>query len=156
MTSMRVERFARGLAVGALAANAVWIGAAAHADESVDYVLAKMGESDYQTYCASCHGLAGKGDGPSAVALKVPPADLTRIAARAGGSFPDGEVSKFIDGRFDTPAHGSREMPVWGARLGENVPESGVKESMARGKIAVLVEYLKSIQERDDSSPGGQ
>lgn len=151
---MRVAWSARGLAAGALAAAAAWVGAPLQAGESVDHVLAKMGEDDYRTYCASCHGLSGEGNGPAAVALKTPPPDLTRIAARAGGAFPDGAVARTIDGRFDAPAHGSREMPIWGARLGENVPESDVKESLARGQIAVLVEYLKSIQ-RGDGSGGG-
>ncbi|HEX3501179.1 MAG TPA: CopD family protein [Stellaceae bacterium] len=31
----------------------------------------------YSEHCASCHGAAGRGDGPAAVGLKVPPADLT-------------------------------------------------------------------------------
>jgi len=59
-----------------------------------------------------------------AAALTTPPADLTRIAARRGGSFPDGEVARFVDGRFDLPAHGTREMPVWGERFGAGIPEA--------------------------------
>ena len=31
----------------------------------------------YPENCASCHGAAGRGDGPAAAGLKVPPADLT-------------------------------------------------------------------------------
>jgi putative copper export protein/mono/diheme cytochrome c family protein len=31
----------------------------------------------YPVYCASCHGAAGKGDGPDAKELAIPPADLT-------------------------------------------------------------------------------
>ena len=40
-------------------------------------------------------------------------------------------------------------MPVWGERFGEAIPESGVAEEVTRGQIAVLVEYLKSIQRKD-------
>jgi hypothetical protein len=40
-------------------------------------------------------------------------------------------------------------MPVWGERFGETIPDSGVGEEIARGKIAVLVEYLRSIQRED-------
>jgi mono/diheme cytochrome c family protein len=112
----------------------------------VDPVLAEIGAPIFQRYCASCHGLGGRGDGPSAKALRTPPADLTAIASRRGGSFPAGEIARFIDGRFELPAHGSREMPVWGERFGADVPESDVAESIARGNIASLVEYLKSIQ----------
>jgi putative copper export protein/mono/diheme cytochrome c family protein len=35
------------------------------------------GASLYPANCAACHGPAGRGDGPAAAALKVPPADLT-------------------------------------------------------------------------------
>ena len=45
------------------------------------------------------------------------------------------------------PAHGTREMPVWGERFGADVPASDLAESIARGNIASLVEYLKSIQQ---------
>jgi hypothetical protein len=40
-------------------------------------------------------------------------------------------------------------MPVWGERFAEPIPEPGVSEEIARGKIASLVEFLKSIQERE-------
>ncbi len=53
-----------------------------------------------------------------------------------------------IDGRFDLPAHGSREMPIWGARLAEEIPVFATGEEVARGRIASLVEYLKSLQVR--------
>lgn len=39
-------------------------------------------------YCASCHGVDAKGEGPVAKSLNVKPSDLTRIAARSGGKFP--------------------------------------------------------------------
>jgi hypothetical protein len=40
-------------------------------------------------------------------------------------------------------------MPIWGERFGDSVPDSGVAEEISRGRIAVLVEYLKSIQRKD-------
>lgn len=70
-------------------------------------------------YCSACHGAQGRGDGPAAPALRPPPADLTRIAQRRGGHFPVAEIAAFIDGRTVMPAHGSREMPIWGERFGE-------------------------------------
>jgi mono/diheme cytochrome c family protein len=114
-----------------------------------DPVLAELGAESFQRYCASCHGATAHGDGPAAGALKRPPADLTRIAARRGGAFPEGEIARFIDGRYGVDAHGSREMPVWGERLGERIPEPGVSEEVVRGQIAVLIEYLKGIQVAD-------
>jgi mono/diheme cytochrome c family protein len=121
----------------------------AHAENAYDPVLAELGAESFPRYCGSCHGLHGQGDGPAAGALLRRPADLTRIAARRGGNFPAGEIARFIDGRFTVEAHGSREMPVWGERFGEAIPDSGVSEEVTRGKIAVLVEYLKSIQRKD-------
>lgn len=114
-----------------------------------DAVLADLGETVYVRYCAACHGAGGRGDGPAAGALRVAPADLTRISARRGGAFPEGELARFIDGRFAVQAHGTREMPIWGQRLGERIPEAGVSEEVVRGQISVLVEYLRSIQRSD-------
>lgn len=114
-----------------------------------DRVLAEMGVGYYVQYCASCHGVDGKGRGPAAASLKSPPSDLTRIAARRDGRFPDGEIARFVDGRFAPAAHGSRQMPVWGERFGERIPEAGISEEVVRGRVLVLVEYLKSIQASD-------
>ena len=114
-----------------------------------DPVLADLGEPVFRRHCGACHGESGRGDGPAAGTLRVAPADLTRIAARRGGSFPEGEIARFIDGRFAVQAHGTREMPIWGQRLGEQIPEAGVSEEVVRGQISVVVEYLKSIQRAD-------
>jgi len=111
--------------------------------------LAEMGSEIYLRRCASCHGVDATGDGPVAASLRIPPADLTRIAARRDGTFPKGEIARYIDGRFETGAHGTREMPVWGTRFGEDIPESGLSEEVARGNIATLVDYLISIQRSD-------
>jgi mono/diheme cytochrome c family protein len=119
-----------------------------HASDEGDSVLAPVGKQMFEQYCASCHGTAGKGDGPAASALEVPPADLTRIAARRGGNFPDAEIARVIDGRFDLPAHGSREMPVWGRRFGTSIAKGTEPDDVARGRILTLVEYLKTIQVR--------
>ena len=135
--------------VGLMAFSGALPGVASAGQDEIDQVLADMGSEHYQRYCASCHGVEGKGDGPAAAALKVPPKDLTRIAARRGGKFPDGEIARFVDGRFEVDAHGSRSMPVWGESFGAAIPDAGVSEEVVRGRILVLVEYLKSIQVRD-------
>jgi mono/diheme cytochrome c family protein len=119
-------------------------------DVGFDIGLAEMGAEVYLRRCASCHGVDGRGQGPAWEALKVPPPDLTQVSHRRGGEFPDGEMALFIDGRFDLPAHGSRDMPVWGERLGEAIPESSLAEEIVRGRIATLIEYLKSIQRGSD------
>jgi len=139
----------RGSIAGLLIVASALAGVAGAKEIEHDRVLAEMGVEYYVQYCASCHGVDGKGSGPAAASLKSPPADLTRIAARRGGRFPDGEIARFIDGRFAPGAHGSREMPVWGERFGERIPEAGISEEVVRGRVLVIVEYLKSIQASD-------
>ena len=43
-------------------------------DKAVDL---NRGKKVYDTYCATCHGKQGKGDGPGAAALKPKPRDFT-------------------------------------------------------------------------------
>lgn len=116
------------------------------AEAPFDPMLAEMGAVEYKRYCASCHGTLGHGDGPVADILRRGPSDLTRITARRGERFPFEKIARYIDGSFDVPAHGSRDMPIWGTRFGIDIPEVDIAESVSRGKIATLVEYLKSIQ----------
>lgn len=147
MRAIRTHGFSSALLLGVLLACAQGQAGAADAQKpGYDPVLAELGADAFRTYCASCHGVSARGDGPVASALTVPPADLRRIAQRRGGAFPDGEIARKIDGRFDIAAHGSRDMPVWGRVFTADVPDPSA-ESIARGKMAVLVEYLKSIQD---------
>jgi mono/diheme cytochrome c family protein len=110
-------------------------------------LLVEVGAVLFETHCSSCHGVDARGDGPAASALRPPPADLTRIAASSGGVFPESSTARLIDGRFDLPAHGSREMPIWGARLTDQIPDMATGGEVARGQITSLVEYLKSLQQ---------
>jgi mono/diheme cytochrome c family protein len=136
----------KAVSSAAIAIAALGSSAAAEDPRGYDPVLAELGSPIFQRYCASCHGLGGRGDGPTAVVLRTRPADLTAIAKRRGGDFPTGTIAQFIDGRFVLPAHGSREMPVWGERFGSDVPDAELGESISRGNIVSLIEYLKSIQ----------
>jgi mono/diheme cytochrome c family protein len=105
------------------------------------------GKKLFMEHCASCHGVNAKGKGPASSALNAPPPDLTQIAEKRGGVFPDAEISRFVDGRMDIAAHGNREMPIWGRALQGNYAAGEIAESAVQGKIAVLIEYLKSIQQ---------
>ncbi len=73
------------------------------------------GKDMYTAYCAVCHGADGKGGGPAASALKVPPTDLTLLSKNNGGKYPALKVTSALHGESALPAHGSKEMPVWGA-----------------------------------------
>ena len=102
----------------------------------------------YGRLCSSCHGAAGKGDGPVAPLIKTGVPDLTRIAARHGGEFPTEDVRRTIDGRWDRRAHGARDMPVWGWQLyGGSGTDDASERLRTDAMIERLVEYLRSIQE---------
>jgi mono/diheme cytochrome c family protein len=106
-----------------------------------------IGRTYFVTYCSACHGLDGRGNGPVAAALRTPPADLTRIAQRRGGKFPEAEIAAYIDGRANVQAHGSREMPVWGQKFSEKFGGDTTSEEFVRGHLLILIQYLKSIQQ---------
>ncbi len=140
---------ARSVAVGA-AMTAALVTLAATAGEQPEGrpsgVLIETGQTEYTRYCAACHGVDARGNGPVAEVLRTAPPDLTRITARHGGKFPAGDVAAIIDGRFDVKAHGTREMPVWGQVLGVKIAEGTTEDEVARGRIDALVAYLQSIQ----------
>jgi hypothetical protein len=52
-----------------------------------------------------------------APALTTPPANLRRLSKRFRNPLPEDQVARFIDGRVEVKAYGSRDMPVWGARF---------------------------------------
>ena len=119
---------------------------AAQAQESP---AAQRGHNLYEQFCMDCHGMKGLGDGVLADDLKVAPADLTRIAARRKGVFPDVEIREIIDGRRRQRAHGPLNMPLWGKAFGMGVASAGGQtEAETRDKINALVDYLKSIQKK--------
>ena len=107
----------------------------------------RVGHQYFVRYCSACHGMEGRGDGPAAPAFQPPPADLTRIAQRRGGHFPVAEITAYIDGRTSVPAHGRREMPVWGERFGEIVGRDMLGEAVVQSHLRVLIAYLQSIQQ---------
>ena len=106
------------------------------------------GRAEYETDCMACHGIDGDGTGPVAPYMKPPPADLRRIAARRGGAFPHAAIEAYIDGRDPIAAHGSRDMPIWGAAFREESELDQATETRVRGRIVLLVHYLESIQQR--------
>ena len=100
----------------------------------------------YQVSCSGCHGREARGDGPVAPFLTVKVPDLTRIAARRGGVFPEEEIFKIVDGQADLRSHGPRHMPVWGYEFFGNDPDDEVAHQQASDLVKRLVEYLHSIQ----------
>jgi putative copper export protein/mono/diheme cytochrome c family protein len=83
------------------------------------------GGASYDVNCAQCHGLDGRGDGPSAAALPIRPADLAAHALH----HRSGDLFWWIaHGIPDTP------MPAFSPRLGDE-------------ELWGLVQYLRALSE---------
>lgn len=100
------------------------------------------GQKLFIQYCASCHGVDGKGNGPAAPSLKGTMRDLTQIP-KENGKFPGLRILHIISGDKEIVSHGSKEMPVWGQIFKEKKGESS-----ARVDIYALQEYIESIQQK--------
>lgn len=103
---------------------------------------AASGSELYLRHCAICHGLDGRGHGPLADAMKIVPADLTRVTARNGGTFPDAKISDVIRNGGGVLGHGSNAMLPWGIYFSERR-----NPQLAKDRINALVAYLKSLQQ---------
>lgn len=105
-----------------------------------------VGEELYLEYCQSCHGAEGRGNGPLADLLRIPPPDLTLIQERAMGVFDVDRIASYIDGRGGLEGHGTRKMPVWG-NIWTDAEGGADAEQDVRDQINELVEYIRSMQE---------
>jgi mono/diheme cytochrome c family protein len=103
------------------------------------------GPEMYKAYCASCHGLDGKGKGPAAAALKVPATDLTILSKSNGGKFPELKFQNVLRVNTNLAAHGTSDMPTWGP-IFRNL-ESG-SEGFVSMRVFNLMKYVESIQEK--------
>lgn len=126
---------------------AIGLSSAHAADKPLD-----IGKGEYDAACAVCHGLQGKGDGPMTSQLSVRVPDVTVLAKNNGGVFPFDRVYQVIDGRSEVKAHGTRDMPIWGAAFNrqssvffKNYPPHD-EASAARSRILALTEYLYRLQ----------
>jgi mono/diheme cytochrome c family protein len=106
---------------------------------------AASGRDMFNAYCASCHGVNAKGDGPAAAALNSKPADLTALAAHNGGKFPADRIISILRGQATVTAHGNRDMPVWGPVFWKM---SQGHEAEMQQRIANLTHYIESLQSK--------
>jgi mono/diheme cytochrome c family protein len=100
------------------------------------------GAEMFSQYCAVCHGVDGKGAGPAAVALKKQPTDLTQLAARNRGVYPELSVLETLSAK-SLPAHGSQEMPMWGDLLKSL---GGTERDLVHLRLVNLIAHVKSLQ----------
>jgi len=101
----------------------------------------------YVHYCASCHGMDGRGDGPLADDLKRAPTDLTGLA-RAGG-FDEKRVLAAIVGQRRIAEHGPAEMPVWGDVFKQEISARDRRYPLYTALLTAqaMTEYLRGLQE---------
>jgi mono/diheme cytochrome c family protein len=144
------------IVAGLVAGLAAGFAAAAQAEDF------DIGKSEFQSSCASCHGTDARGKGPVSGQLKTAPADLTVLARNNNGVFPMNAVYETISGLKTVPAHGNREMPIWGERFNPIIglphtvdpfywnmagPERS-PEVVVRARILAVIDYLNRIQQK--------
>jgi cytochrome c oxidase cbb3-type subunit III len=83
----------------------------------------------FKELCSVCHGLGGKGDGPSAQGLEPKPADFTNCKAMAKDS--DEALYKIIKGGGQSAGR-STVMPAWG-------------DSLSEQQIRALVKFIRGL-----------
>lgn len=99
----------------------------------------------YKQNCAICHGNDGKGNGPPPASspFTAPAPDLTTLAQRHEGKFPEAYIQTILLSGVKMQEHGPSEMPVWG-KLFMAMEKSDEKQVALR--ITNLIDYLKSLQ----------
>ena len=106
------------------------------------------GRELYVRYCASCHGVGGRGDGPASKAFRRRPSDLTRVRERYGGQYPIREVMGAIDGRSPVRAHGDSTMPVWGIVFEQEAEEKEARwpKRTTLLQTRLIADYVLTLQ----------
>jgi mono/diheme cytochrome c family protein len=95
------------------------------------------GKTVYTTYCATCHGPTGQGDGPGAAALEPKPRNFAagEFKFDPTGDGKTGEPEDLVEVVKNGAAQygGSPLMVPWGTSLNEQ-------------QIGAVVEYVKSLK----------
>jgi mono/diheme cytochrome c family protein len=140
----------------AIAGALLLVISSAHAQQRVQQrAPIDFGKAEYERKCAICHGLTGKGDGPMAafITRKIP--DLTTLAKNNNGVLPVSLMVAIIAGEKELPAHGSRDMPIWGTIFraegfraeAEHYPDILYDaDAYVRGRILMIVDYVNRLQ----------
>src|SRR5262245_35577245 len=144
---MRALHLTRDVALS-LAGLAVCVGVVVYFATRPTAVVAIEGRDMFMRYCASCHGVSGRGDGPAAAALQPPPADLTRLRERYGEQHPLRSIIAAIDGRRPVRAHGGSAMPVWGQVFEREMEERkiGWPQATTVQRERLIAEYVLTLQ----------
>lgn len=147
---MRARTLIAGTFMVALAGCGLFAGlgkreAAPRADLTAGNV--KAGKTIFQSYCVTCHGPGGQGDGPLAKDLPTPPADLTAMTLGNDGVFPAERAMTQIYG-YPGKFHRGL-MPEFGPLLEGPVVEwttPAGETTMTPKALLGLVVYIESLQ----------
>ena len=110
----------------------------------IAYTEPTSGAQMYKNYCAACHGIRGKGDGPAAEFLKKWPPDLTMLAQRNDGKYPAEHVVSTLRLGIPSRAHGTSDMPLWG----ELFRTVDVNQSLGELRVKNLTSFIESLQRK--------
>lgn len=110
----------------------------------INFSQPDSGAQMFKDYCAVCHGPEGKGNGPAAELLKTPPPDLRTLALRNNGRYPDDRVAATLQFGTSSRAHGTSDMPIWGAAFRSQDPG----EHVSKLRIRNLTEFVGSLQQK--------
>ena len=106
------------------------------------------GRTYFMRYCASCHGVEADGKGFVARALTQRPPDLKHLGTHMRDPLLGERIARYIDGREVVPAHGDREMPVWGEQF-QDAAKGTERDEQASERINAIVAYLLAIQQEE-------
>jgi mono/diheme cytochrome c family protein len=104
------------------------------------------GKQVFKDYCAACHGMDGKGNGPAVQFLKAPPPDLTTMAKRYNEKSVGLKLEAILSFGTESKAHGTLDMPTWGPMFRTLNPDKN--NQVAKLRMYNLAEYVKSIQQK--------
>jgi len=143
MEDLMLKRFLLSVLVAALSVGMGYAQSNTNGTTAVNKTTATSGKQMYINYCASCHGMDGGGNGPTAAALKMPPTDLTVLSRNNHGEFPEAHIVTVLQYGAEFSSHGSVEMPVWGPIFGKM---EKVNPQVKQLRISNLIRYLKTLQ----------
>lgn len=130
----------RQLATISIAALAAALCLAGHADAGD--ADAEAGKAAFEVNCSSCHGMAGKGDGPIAAALNPRPRDFTtgefKFDANKSGSPGEDEDLKLVIKNGALAYGGSALMAGW--------------PTLSDEQIAQIIAHIRSLKESHEES----
>lgn len=123
------------------------ISASLYAEEETENVTDVVGKKEFVSYCASCHGSNGKGEGPIVHFLKRKPPNLTQLSKNNNGHFPFERIWGVFDGTYIFAEHGTSEMPIWGYKFIRETQEENEPNTVAKAKALDIILYIQVIQE---------